>query len=262
MKKIVILIVLIVVMTASVFAASMKDGVYFAQENEFAGSGWKYNVTLVVKNGKIIDATWNGANIAGGVDKVTASRNGTYGMVEKGGAIAPWWQQAQAVERALIKSQNVDSIRISDAEGHTDAVSGATIHVKPFVDLVKSALAAGPVGYGMYKDGAYHAEETAFDHGYKYFADVTVISGYIVAANWDAVAEDGGTNKSQRSKDGLYGMVKNGGAMAPWWEQAAAVGNYVIKSQSTSQPDAISGATIGPEPFYKLLGEALAKAKR
>ena len=164
--------------------------------------------------------SWNGSNINAGPTKETLSRNGQYGMEARGGAMAPWWKQAQAVEKELIRKQDISAITISDSDGHTDAVSGATIKVLPFVDLVKEALAAGPVGYGPYKDGTYHAEQAAFDHGYKYAVDVTVTSGYIVAVNWDGLAEDGGKSKAQRSMDGEYGMVANGGAMAPWWEQA------------------------------------------
>ncbi len=57
-------------------------------------------------------------------------------------------------------------------------------------------------------------------------------------------------------------MVENGGAMAPWWEQARAVEDYFISSQDTSQPDAITGATIGLEPFYNLVNEALEGAEK
>ena len=262
MKRAVFLVLLVLIVSAGVFAASYRDGVYFAQEDQFAKSGWKYNVTLVVKNGRIKEVSWNGSNVNAGLDKDTTSRKGLYKMVEFGGAIAPWWQQAEAVEKKLLQSQDINAITISDSDGHTEAVSGATIKVKPFVDLVKKALAAGPVGYGPYKDGTYKAEESAFDHGYKYFVDVTVVSGYIVAVNWDAVAEDGTKNKEQKSIDGEYNMVAFGGAMAPWWEQARAVEGYVLNTQSLKQPDAVSGASIGLDPFYTLLNKALARAKR
>jgi major membrane immunogen (membrane-anchored lipoprotein) len=262
MKKKLILISVFLIISTSIFALNQKDGVYFAQEDKFPDSGWKYNVTLVVKNGKITSVSWNGSNINAGDPKIVVSRDGRYGMEAKGGAMAPWWKQAQAVEKQLIKSQDISSITLSDKEGHTDAVSGASIHVAPFVNLVKAALAAGPVGYGPYKDGVYKAEEAAFGHGYKYFVEVTVTSGYIVAVHWDAYAEDGGTNKAQRSKDGEYGMQKNGGSLAPWWEEARIVEDKVLNSQSVGQPDAISGATIGLDPFYTLLTKALTKAKR
>jgi major membrane immunogen (membrane-anchored lipoprotein) len=261
MKKMSYLFILLM-MTGTLFAATLRDGIYFAQEDQFSKTGWKYNVTLVVKNGQIAEVSWNGANINSGLDKKTMSEKGLYGMEDKGGAMAPWWKQAQAVEKQLIQSQDINTITISDSDGHTDAVTGATIKVLPFVNLVKEAIAADPVGYGPYKDGTYHAEETQFDHGYRYFVDVTVISGYIVAVNWDALAENGGKNKAQMSMDGEYGMVEKGGAMAPWWEQARVIEDRVLTSQDVNQPDAISGASIGLEPFYTLLNKALAGAMR
>jgi len=261
-RKIVLLIAVFALTAFSVSALNQKDGVYFAQEDQFPKSGWKYNVTIVVKNGKITSASWNGAFVDAGDSKVVVSKDGRYGMEAKGGAMAPWWKQAQAVEKQLIKSQDINSITLSDSDGHTDAVSGATIKVAPFVDLVKKAFAAGPVGYGPFKDGTYHAEEPVFNHGYKYFVDVTVTSGYIVAVNWDGLAENGGKNKSQASMDGEYGMKQNGGASSYWWEQAKAVEEKIISSQSTVQPDAVSGATIGLDPVYKLLQEAMLKAKK
>ncbi len=272
MKKILTVLIALTVFAATAFTegqqeasspeAKYADGIYFAQEDQFSKSGWKYNVTLEVDGGEIVKAVWNGANINAGPDKVSLSKSGKYGMVKNGGASAPWYEQAAAAEAYLLKTQDPAAITYKDDAGHTDAFSGASIHVIEFFTLAEKALAAGPVGYGPYKDGAYHAEQPAFDHGYKYFVDVTVISGYIVAVNWDGLAEDGTSNKAQKSMDGEYGMMKNGGAMAPWFEQAAAVEANLLATQDTEMPDAVSGATIGLDPFYALLNEALASAKK
>jgi len=112
------------------------------------------------------------------------------------------------------------------------------------------------------KDGVYKAQDDAFGNGYKNTIEVTVSAGKITSVIWDAIAQDGGTNKIQRSKDGKYGMKEKAGAMAPWWEQAKAIEDYVIKTQSVEQPDAISGASIHLDPFYTLLNKALSKAKK
>lgn len=264
MKKLVTLMVLMLVAASfTLFAngeqeaaagVTLEDGVYFAQADEFSQkTGWKYNVTLEVEGGKVVSADWNGAHVDAGTSKKERSKSGEYGMVEKGGAMAPWWEQAEAVEAYFVESQNTAT---------PDSISGATIGLEDFFVLADKALAAGPVGYGPYKDGVYSASQAEFDHGYKYFVELTVISGYVVAANWDALAEEGGKNKQQASQDGEYGMVEKGGAKAPWWEQARAVEDYFLETQDPSQPDAISGATIGLDEFYTLAGQALAGAKR
>jgi len=255
-------------------SAVLSDGVYFAQEAGFnERTGWKYMVTLEVSDGKIVSAEWNGANRDGGTDKIERSKSGEYGMVANGGAMAPWFEQAEAAQAYLLQTQDPTEITYSDDQGHTDAISGASIHVKEFFDLAETALSDGPVGYGMWKDGQYHAEEAAFaeGNGWKYMTDITVISGRIVAANWNGVHVDGGTDKKTRSMDGEYGMVANGGAQAPWFDQAMKAEAYLLETQDptsitytdeTGHTDAISGASIHVREFFSLAEEALAGAKR
>lgn len=118
--------------------AGLKDGTYTAEADEFH-NGWKDKVTIEVKDGKIASVDWNSEAEDGGKDKKTASKDGDYGMVEKGGAIAEWHEQAEKVEAFLVEKQDVDAIELND-DGTTDAVAGVTIKVNGFVDLVKKAL--------------------------------------------------------------------------------------------------------------------------
>jgi hypothetical protein len=62
-------------------------------------------------------------------------------MVEKGGAQAEWHEQAKAAEAYLLEVQDPTAIEYTDDEGHTDAISGVSIHVIEFFDLVEKALA-------------------------------------------------------------------------------------------------------------------------
>ncbi|WHH57632.1 hypothetical protein [Petroclostridium sp. X23] len=254
-------------------AGNYKDGIYFAQEDKFdEKTGWKYVATLEVKDGKIVKADWNGAHVKGGDDKDTQSKDGRYGMKEKGKAQAEWHEQAEKAEAYLIETQDPAKIEYKDEEGHTDAISGASIHVKEFFDLAKAALDKGPVGKGAYKDGAYHAEQKDFDAktGWKYTADLTVINGYIVAADWNGVHKDGGDDKDTQSKDGRYGMKEKGKAQAEWHEQAEKAEAYLLETQDPTKieykdeeghTDAISGASIHVKEFFDLAQEALANAK-
>lgn len=121
--------------------AKYKDGTYVAEGASFEeASGWKDTVTLEIKDGKIVSANWNGVHKDGGDDKKTQSANGKYGMKTIGKAIAEWHEQAALAEAYLIEKQDPTAIKFTDAEGHTDAISGATIKVSAFFTLAEEAL--------------------------------------------------------------------------------------------------------------------------
>lgn len=252
--------------------SAYADGNYFAQGDFDANSGWKSTVTMEVKDGKIVSVDWNGASVNAGKNKKATSMDGGYPMVEKGGASAPWHEQAALVEKYLVDTQKPEAINFSDADGHTDSITGATIKVKDFAELAQKALSAGPVEKGPYKDGAYHAESKAFaeNSGWKETVDLTVINGHIVAVNWNGVHKDGGDDKKTQSKDGRYGLKEKGGAIAEWHEQAAAMERFVLEKQDPAaitikddagHTDAVSGATIKVKEFAQLVDEALSTAK-
>ncbi|MBS4536795.1 FMN-binding protein, partial [Clostridium sp. D2Q-14] len=99
-------------------AGNYEDGTYFAQEDGFGDSGWKYVVTLKVEDEKIVEAEWNGAHKDGGTDKITRSESGEYGMVENGEAQASWAEQADLAEDYLLETQDPTDIEYTDDEGH------------------------------------------------------------------------------------------------------------------------------------------------
>lgn len=244
---------------AEAASTGWADGVYFAQEDDFsARSGWKYMVTLVVEGGQIVDAEWNGAHVGSGTDKLTRDRDGEYGMKENSAAQWHWYEQAEATAAHLLETQDPSTVT-------ADAISGATITVTAFFTLAQEALEQGPVGYGPWRDGHYAAQAEQFSNtGWKDTVDITVVSGRIVAVNWDAIAEDGGTNKKQRSLDGEYGMYGDGPAQWPWWEQAEATERHLMETQDLDgvTTDAVSGASIRLGSFQSTAAAALADARR
>lgn len=250
--------------------AKYKDGMYYAEEAAFA-KGWKYAVTLTVKDGKITAADWNGVNIAGGPDKDALSKAGKYPIVANGGAKADWHVQAEKVEAYLVQTQDPAKINYKNADGNTDDIAGATIKVKPFFDLAAKALTNGPIAKGAYKDGFYYAQEAAFEKGFKYMAHIAVVNGTIVAVDWNGIAEEkDAPDKDTLSKSGQYGMKEKGKALAEWHEEAEKVEAYLIKTQDPAKityknedgnTDDIAGATLKVKPFFTLAQEALKAAK-
>jgi major membrane immunogen (membrane-anchored lipoprotein) len=243
-----------------------EDGFYFAEEDGFSErTGWKYVVMMTVENGEITEVQWDGAHKSAGYSKDYQSKNGMYGMVEKGGAQAPWYEQADAAEEYLLEKQDPLAINYKDEEGHTDDISGVTIHVVEFFDLVEKAIEMGPVGRGPYEDGYYYAEGDEFSHGWKNAVHLTVIGGRIVAAEWAPLSEEGGKNKKQASIDGEYGMVENSDATISWAEQARRAEAHLeetndptdISLNEDGSTDALSGVSVTVSGFFNLAEQAL-----
>jgi major membrane immunogen (membrane-anchored lipoprotein) len=249
---------------ATTEGAGYEDGVYFAQAEFSENSGWKDVVVFEVEDGEITMVEWNAAHEQNGPPKDTRSRQGDYGMVENSDATLHWYEQAEATEQWLIENQDIDQLELDD-EGRPDAISQATIRVGGFKSLVQEALDTGPVGYGMWEDGTYFAEQEEFsDNGWKATVAITVIGGRIVAVEWDSFNEDE-EFKSDLSREGEYGMVEQTDAIAPWHEQANAAEQWLIENQDPSElplddegaSDAISGASITVSEFKALAEQAL-----
>jgi major membrane immunogen (membrane-anchored lipoprotein) len=256
MKKIIIAALVLGILVSGMSFADVKakDGVYFSQAAEFGKTGWKTQVVVEVKGGKIVKVNWNGiSNLPGAADKKAYSLAGKYGM-EKAAKQGSWDKQAAAAESWLVKTQDVNFSKF-DKDGKTDAISGATMTVNEFFTMVNQALAGTAVPKGIYKtDGWYYAEQPAFDAktGWKDSVLVTVVNGTVVDALWNGTNSDA-TKKSKliEATEGRYGMAK-AAKNGEWNLQAAAVDAAIVKAQDPAKiavkadgtSDAISGASI------------------
>lgn len=256
MRMMALSLILAVAMTGIAFGqVKAANGVYFAQDNGFAPQGgWKEQVVVTVAGGKITNVIWNGVSNLGVADRKTVAAAGGYGMKKASKLGLEWDKQAANVEAYLLKSQNPAFDKFKQ-DGTTDAISGASLHVKVFYDLLNKALAAGPVAKGIYKkDGWYFKEQADFDKqtGWKDSVLITVVNGTIVDVLWN------GTNKAPALKsklveaqEGRYGMAK-AAKKGEWNVQAAAVQAAILKTQDPAKiavkadgtTDAISGASI------------------
>ena len=247
--------------------ADLKDGIYFAMDEEFASSGWKETVTLTVSGGKITKADWNGVNVSGGADKKTFDKAGKYNMVKFGKAQAEWSVQAEKAEKHLVSTQDPTAISYKDDDGHTDDIAGVSVHVNGFFALAEKALAGGPVGRGSYSDGAYVAIDDEFaSSGWKEYVSLTVLNGRIAAINWSALNRTGDDKKAV-DMAGAYNMVKFGNAQDEWTVQANRAESYLVEKQdlkaitykdAEGHTDDIAGVSIHVNSMYALVEEALA----
>lgn len=94
------------------------------------------NVTF--ENGTPVDVSFD-IRFEDGSLKDELSKNGGYGMDEI--ANKPWHEQVDLMESYLKEIKfDLDSINYTDEVGHTDAISGVSIKVKPFMDAVNKAI--------------------------------------------------------------------------------------------------------------------------
>ncbi len=83
---------------------------------------------LTVVNGTVVDVLWNGmSKDAKKRSKLVEAKEGRYGMA-KAAKKGEWNVQAAAVEAAILKAQDPAKINVR-ADGSSDAISGASIHV-------------------------------------------------------------------------------------------------------------------------------------
>ncbi|MFO7887062.1 MAG: hypothetical protein R6U59_01990 [Eubacteriales bacterium] len=246
-----------------------EDGIYYAEQDEFGGTGWKYHVILTVEDGEFVDAQWKGTNIVPQTNKYDQSVNGEYGMVAYGDASSYWYEQADATIDYFLENQSVEVPEdfYTDEDGHTDAIAGVSIHVVEFFDLAEKAVANGPVSEGDYTDGFPMAvAEVTEDDNWQSMLQLTVVNGTIVSANVNGVAtseNDEGEFDDKKTLKEEYGMKENGGAELEWYEQAALVEEYIVENQNLDvsmedgYTDAIAGVSIHVDEMVELFNEAV-----
>ena len=137
MRKLSIALIILVMTAGMAFAAGpWEDGTYTAEQDSF-DHGWKNMVHITVINGYITNAHFDAIPEEGDKYKYVESVQGEYGMVENGGAQAPWYVQADRSAARLVEMQ--DPRRVLNAGG-VDAISGVSITANSFFELAQEAL--------------------------------------------------------------------------------------------------------------------------
>ena len=125
-----------------------KEGTYFGYAYDKNYDAYATAVIYVNENGMIksvfLDSTYINKNKSATTTttkKVVGSEYGMKTVSEKNGKItggAEWYEQMNAVEKYVIEHQNID-VTLDD-KGKTDAISGATLNLKPAVEALTDAL--------------------------------------------------------------------------------------------------------------------------
>lgn len=129
---------------------TLRNGTYRAAEETYDSSGFRNVVTLTVSEGKITAVEWDAEQQNGTTTKKDLSEAGEYVMSETG---LPWHKQAEIMENALLSLQDPARILYQPDTGKTDAYTGATITVSPFILLAGDALEMAKSTEGSAIDG-------------------------------------------------------------------------------------------------------------
>lgn len=271
--------------------ASYEDGVYFAQADEFADSGYKYFVVLTIEDGKITDATWDGTNIQPMGSKVAFSESGEYGMenIAEAGA---WHEQAAGAEQWLIENQDPTAITYTSDEGYTDdletdAGASVSVNVSDFFELAEKALEAGPVEEGEYATpdnyiatakipADTNAEDYDPTNAWDFELDLIVVNGTIVDSHYNATfAGEFSDETAKFFKEDRDGNLDENAPISKvelgedygmdWKGNAENIDAYVVENQGfdvdytddEGHTDSISGVSIHVNEYEELFKDAL-----
>lgn len=116
----------------------LKDGTYTATATNFSPQGYKPTVEVVIKDGKVYSVLIDEISEDSGATKRAQSESGQYRMVELGGAQSEWHEQVALYEKAVVE-QGVENVKL-DENGVPDAISGCTITVGEYAELIKEAI--------------------------------------------------------------------------------------------------------------------------
>ena len=220
----------------------------------------------------------------------------SYGMVAWGGAIAEWYQQADALAQFAI-GKTVQELKSGavDASGYapagSDLASSATIKLGSYVNAIEVAVNnaqhLGAQAGDELRLAAIPSLKSSVNGTAQLDCDVTALTvkdGIITSCYIDslqakvAFGADGvitsGISEAVETKNQLgdkYGMVAWGGAIAEWNQQAASFAAYVtgktaadvagIAVDAGTKPtgaDLVSSVTIAIGGFQTLIAKALA----
>lgn len=125
---------------------SLVDGTYIAR-SEF-DHGYQGIVTIIVEGGNITSLVYDAVDESGEY-KSYLSSVGEYVMVEGN---PTWKEQADLLAEFVIENQNAAGLTV-DEEGKTDVISGVSIDISEFINLVEEALEKAAAGEGSETTG-------------------------------------------------------------------------------------------------------------
>lgn len=216
-----------------------------------------------------------------------------YGMVAYGGAVAEWYQQADAFAEYCIgkTAADVRATALTDGKpSDADLSAGCTISVGDFIEVVAMAAenASAPASTSDKLGTALTTSDGSDEEGAEYDTDYCVVTvgsdgkvtsclidtlqGSVEIANGAFVADSAKYNSKKQLGDN-YGMVASGVTTMEWYQQAEAfescvvgktadeVSGIALTDGKAADADLSAGCTIAISSILENTNKAIAAAK-
>lgn len=196
-----------------------------------------------------------------GQSKKELAASGQYVMSKEEGALQ-WDAQIAELEKALTENNfDTTKINISDDAGHTDSLTGVSIKVGTYVQLVQEFIDAVAQGNTNFEFSGVKTTEIEGEDGTNVI-EIVYDNGKPVNLNIDLIQEDG-SSKRAASEEGTYDM---GGEFA-WHEQMDLLEDFIVAnnfdlskvtlSDEAGHTDAVAGVSIKVSSYLPLIEQAL-----
>lgn len=219
------------------------DGTYKATYDYVDGHGWKPQISLTVKGGKITAVKYDAVNPQGKLK--TSDANYREAMKKVKGTYPALY--SAKLDTSLVKTQDISKV---------DSVSGATTSSTEFKALATAAMAHAAKGDKtaavLTMDDTYTYTADKFDsHGWKATASVTYKDGKLVKVDFDYLDK----NNKKKSQDIAYNTSmkkasKNG------MDDTTAIKQLDDQYLSQGKVDSVTGATSTSKEFVQAVEEA------
>lgn len=200
-----------------------------------------------------------------GQSKKALAASGEYVMSQAEGALQ-WDAQIEAVETFLTENNfDTTKINITDEDGHTDTLTGVSMKVGTYVQLVQDLMdkvAAGETEFGFSGSKKVEFEgEKGTD-----VVEIVYNNGTPVNLNIDVIQADG-SSKRAASEEGTYDM----GGELKWHEQMDLLEDFIVANNfdttkvnltdEDGHTDAVTGVSIKVGSYLDLVTQALEQTK-
>lgn len=238
-----------------VAGAPLQDGTYSLKEVELDEHGWRVEMTITVKDGKIVESNFDYVNADGQLK--SADEGYQQAMADKVG-VGPADFIPQLNE-ALVETQNPVDVEV---------VTGATHSWENFRAYAQMLVQAAQKGdtttieinpSAPLQDGEYSLKELNPDaHGWSTYINMTVEGGKITAVDWNYVNGEG-TLKSE--DEGYQQAMSEKMGVGPK-EFIPQLANSLIEKQNAAEVEVVTGATSSSNNFKMYVVQLIHAAQK